>query len=147
MNNKLLARHHGSSNKKRLIVIIGLVVVIVATVLVLSIATKPQRSVAAYCKVHKEQTALLGHVGGSKYTYSSAVFPDASSNDPADFVPAFRKLDKAAPDEIQPQVRDIGDIFQKMSDEPSQVLSLAMNGLAAEKAVTEWTQQNCKVDL
>lgn len=143
MQHKILLKLRRLSSKQQVTAGVSVLLVVVIVVVFLSSATKPQRSVSAYCKVHKEQAALLGHAGGDKYIYSSAVFPGASSNNAADFVPAFRELEKVAPNEIEPQVKAIGDIFQKMSDEPTQVLSLAMNGLPAEKAVTNWTQQNC----
>jgi hypothetical protein len=147
MQHKLLLKLRRLSPKQQVAAGVGILLVMIIFIVILGSATKPQRSVNAFCKVHKEQAALLGHAGGDKYTYSSALFPGASSNNAADFVPAFRKLDKVAPDEIEPQVKAMGDIFQKMSDEPTQVLSLAVNGLSTEKAVTEWTRQNCKIDL
>lgn len=147
MQQKLLLKLRRLNFKQRMAAGVGVLLAIAIIALLLGGATKPQRSISAYCKVHKEQAALLGHAGGDKYTYSSAVFPGASSNNAADFVPAFRALDKVAPTDIEPQVKAIGDIFQKMNDEPTQVLSLALNGLSTEKAVAEWTQQNCKANF
>lgn len=144
MQHKLLLKLRRLNPKQQAAAGVSVLLVLIVVMVLLGGATKPHRSVSAFCKVHKEQATLLGHAGGDKYTYSSAVFPGASSNNAADFVSPFRKLDKVAPDEIEPQVKAMGDIFQKMSDEPTQVLSLAINGLPTEKAVTEWTQQHCK---
>ena len=144
MSNKAYAKLRHLTLKQRASIAIFILVILIIGVALLSSLTKPERSIAAYCKVHQEQTIALGHAGGGKYTYSSALFPEASSNNPADFIPTFKKLDAVAPVEIEPQVKAMGDIFAKMSEEPTQILSLAMNGLPAERAVTEWTQQHCK---
>ena len=144
MHNKIRARLQKLKPKQRISVVILALAILIIAIALLSSFTKPQRSVTAYCKVYKEQTAILGHAGGDKYTYSSALFPDASSNNPADFIPTFKKLDAVAPAEIESQVKAMGDTFTKMSEEPTQVLSLAMNRLPAERAVTQWTQQHCE---
>ncbi|HKU18111.1 MAG TPA: hypothetical protein VJP80_02450 [Candidatus Saccharimonadales bacterium] len=142
MHTKIFARLRKVSPQQRIGVCVVLLALVVIAVILSNLA-HPKRSVTAYCKVYREQTVALGHTGGDEYTYSSALFPEASSNNAADFIPAFKKLDSVAPDEIEPQVRAMKDIFTKMSKEPTQTLSLALNGLPAERAVTQWTTEHC----
>ena len=105
--------------------------------------TKPKRSVAAYCKVYHQQKAQLGNPDGNNAEFSTTVFPNASSNDPGYFIPAFSKLASVAPKQIEPQVIAMRDTWQKMKSDPTSTLSLALNGLPAESTVTQWTQQHC----
>ena len=121
------------------IVIILVVVVIIATITLM----RPKRSVANYCKVYRQEKVQLGSAGGSTYEFSTTVFPNVSSNDAGYFVPAFSKLSAVAPAQIEPQVVAMKDVFEKMQSDPTQTLSLALNGLPAESAVTQWTQQHC----
>ena len=121
------------------------VVILLVFIIILAVATltRPKRSVAAYCKVYHQERVQLGNAGGSTYEFSTTVFPNASSNDAGYFVPAFSKLSTVAPAQIEPQVVAMRDIFKKMRSDPTQTLSLALNGLPAESAVTQWTQQHC----
>jgi hypothetical protein len=105
--------------------------------------TRPRRSVVVYCKVYRQEKAQLGNAGGSTYEFSTTVFPNASSNNAGDFVPAFSKMAAVAPVQIEPQVVAMKDTFQKLQSDPTQAISLALNGLPAESAVNQWTQQHC----
>ena len=123
---------------------VGIAVVIVVIVIVAaSILTRPKRSVAAYCKVYHQQKAQLGNPDGNNAEFSTSVFPNASSNDPGYFISTFNKLAAVAPAQIEPQVITMRDTWQKMKSDPTNVLSLALNGIPAETTVTQWTQQHC----
>jgi hypothetical protein len=125
---------------KRNITILITLVIAVAVVIILIQFMKPERSVASYCKVYKEEDAKLANSKGE--TYSVAVFSHQSSN-PADFASAFNRLEKVSPDEIQPDVKTLHQVFQKISDDPSQATSASLSGLGAEDAVKKWTSDNC----
>lgn len=119
-----------------------LIVVVIAGFLTFRLKS-PERSVAAYCKVYKQETTVLGGKGGDTYTYSTTVFPNASSNNPEDFVKAFSNLDRVAPTSIESEVKAMKDVFVTINSNPSQTMSASLSGLSAESAVTQWTQENC----
>lgn len=76
-------------------------------------------------------------------TYSAHPFTHSSSN-PHDFVVALDKLEAVAPTQIEPDVKTLKQIFEKIDQDPSQALSASMSGLGAESNVQNWTAQNCK---
>lgn len=120
----------------------ALVLTALATIFIIHL-TQPTRSVANYCKAYNLGATALGTAGGNTYTYSTSVFPNASSNNPGTFIPVFNRLDSVAPPEIEPQVKAMKDIWIEMKNNPTETLSAALNGLPAEQAVTQWTQQHC----
>src|SRR5687767_14482699 len=104
-------------DKKKIAIIATAIVVVVihASVFI----SKPERSVAAFCKVHKEENAKLEKANGE--TYAIKVFSHRTSN-PGDFAKAFSQLEKVSPDEIQPDVKTLRQIFEKIEHDPSQAL-------------------------
>lgn len=124
--------------KKIAIIAVGVVaVVILASVFI----GKPERSVAAFCKVQKEENARLEKANGE--TYAVKVFSHRTS-DPGDFALAFERLEKVSPDEIQPDVRTLKQIFEKIDQDPSQALGAALSGVGAESSAVKWVDSNCK---
>lgn len=128
-----------NSRKRSAIIAITLLIVVILIVSLFQIV-KPNRSVASYCKVYKEQDAKLAKSQGD--TYSVAVFSH-SSNNPADFANAFSKLEEVAPNDIQPDVKTLKQLFQKIDSDPSQSMSASLSGLGAESSVKDWTNRNC----
>ena len=128
-----------NSRKRNTIIAITLLIVVILIVSLFQIV-KPNRSVASYCKVYKEQDAKLAKSQGD--TYSVAVFSH-SSNNPADFANAFSKLEEVAPNDIQPDVKTLKQLFQKIDSDPSQSMSASLSGLGAESSVKDWTNRNC----
>lgn len=115
-----------------------LVAVIVFTVILL---TQPTRSVEAFCGTYKEENARLSSSSGD--TYSAKPFTHSSSN-PQDFIMAFSKLERVAPEEIQPDVKTMKQIFETIDKDPSQTVSAAMSAMGAESNVTNWKDQHCQ---
>jgi hypothetical protein len=136
--NRLLKFLH---QNREVSILVGIIVVALA-ILIFNF-TRPQRSVAAYCKTYKQEKVQLGSNEDDTYLYGTSVFPNVSSNDPGYFIPAFDKLSAVAPSQIEPEVTAMRDIFVKMKKDPTDTVSLALNGLPAESTVTEWTQQHC----
>lgn len=127
------------SRKRNTIITITLLVLVILIASLFQIV-KPDRSIASYCKVYKEQNAKLTKAQGD--TYSVAVFSHSSSN-PADFANAFNKLEEVAPNDIQPDVKTLKQLFQKIDSDPSQSMSASLSGLGAESNVKDWTNRNC----
>lgn len=124
--------------KKIAIIAVGVVaVVILASVFI----GKPERSVAAFCKVQKEENARLEKANGE--TYAVKIFSHRTS-DPGDFAQAFGNLEKVSPDEIQPDVKTLKQIFGKINQDPSQALGAALSGVGAEQAVKNYIDSNCQ---
>jgi phage host-nuclease inhibitor protein Gam len=128
------------SKKRFLITVVAGLGIIIIGIMAVRIMT-PERSVAAYCKVYKEENTKLMSAKGS--TYAVAVFSHRSSN-PADFAAAFSKLEQVAPDEIRPDVKTLKQIFQKIDADPSQAISASLSGISAEASVKAWTNEQCK---
>jgi hypothetical protein len=140
MDRKEMPNAKAATVKKRNILILSTLLGIIVVVVLLFQFMKPERSVASYCKVYKEEDAKLAKAQGD--TYSVAVFPH-SSNNPADFANAFSKLEQVAPGDIQPDVKTLKQVFQKIDSDPTQNMSASLSGLGAESSVKNWTQKNC----
>lgn len=140
MNEKKTAKLKRLDYKKRNTIGLGTLLIVIIAVLLSLQLVKPERSVASYCKVYKEEDAKLAKTQGD--TYSVAVFSH-SSNNPADFANAFNKLEQVAPNDIQPDVKTLRQLFQKIDSDPSQSMGASLSGLGAESSVKDWTSQNC----
>lgn len=126
--------------KKRNIAILATLLVAVLVVVLLFQFMRPEHSIASYCKVYKEEDAKLSKAQGD--TYAVAVFSHKSS-DPADFTNAFNELEQVAPNDIQPDVKTLKQLFQKIDSDPTQGMSASLSGLGAESNVKEWTDNHC----
>jgi hypothetical protein len=141
--NQKLSNYFKGKEVKKYRTVGALILLLLIVIMVAVTLTRPKRSVAAYCNVYRQEKVQLGNAGGNTYEFSTTVFPNASSNNAGDFVPAFSKMAAVAPAQIEPQVVAMKETFQKLQSDPTQALSLALNGLPAESAVTQWTQQHC----
>jgi hypothetical protein len=128
--------------KKRNIFILATLLVVAVVVILLFQFMRPERSVASYCKVYKEEDAKLAKAQGD--TYAVAVFTHKSSN-PADFANAFSRLESVSPTDIQSDVKTLKQLFQKIDSDPSQAASASLSGLGAESSVKDWTDQHCNL--
>jgi hypothetical protein len=59
-------------------------------------------------------------------------------------VDALGKLERVAPDNIQPDVKTLKQLFEKIDKDPSQAFSASMSGLGAEDSVNKNATQHCK---
>lgn len=132
-------KHNLAKNRTAVFIVAG-VVLIVIIVLVIMLLSRPARSVAAFCSTVKQQDAILAKSYGD--TYSVHPFKNTSNN-PHDFVVALGKLDAVAPSQIEPDVKTLKQIFEKIDKDPSQAMSASLSGLGAEDDVQNWTAQNC----
>lgn len=131
------------SAKKRVVIsaVIGAMLLVIIIAVIQSILSQPTRSVAAFCSTYKEQNAILAKSRGN--TYSVRPFTHSSSS-PHDFVVALDKLESVAPQDIEPDVKTLKQIFEKIDQDPSQALSASISGLGAEENVANWTSRNCQ---
>lgn len=140
MDKKEVAVFKNLGSRKRNMIIVATLLVVAILIALLFQIVKPDRSIASYCKVYKEEAAKLDKAQGD--TYSVAVFSH-SSNNPADFANAFSRLEQVAPNDIQPDVKTLKQLFEKIDNDPSQSMSASLSGLGAESSVKDWTVQNC----
>lgn len=132
---------HETSKNRTVFVAIGGIVLLLIIIVAVIVLSQPTRSVAAYCSTYKQQDAILAKSSGN--TYSVHPFTHSSSN-PHDFVTALDKLDSVAPKEIEPDVKTLKQLFEKIDQDPSQAMSASMSGLGAESSVANWTSQHCQ---
>lgn len=123
-------------------VAIGAIGVLLILVIVLSVSLPtPRRSVTAFCTSYKQEDSRLAKSSGD--TYSLKPFTHSSS-DPQDFANALKNLEKVAPNDIEPDVRTLQQIFEKIDKDPSQAISASLSGLGPESSFASWVDKNCK---
>lgn len=130
-----------SKGKKRLLIISVPLALLVIIFLAISLS-KPQRSVANFCKEYKSQMTQLPSTEGDGYTVK--VFPGKTSSDPNVFKNAFSALDSVAPNDIEPDVATLKKVFESIDKDPANAVSASLGGLSAESNVTKYVEDNCK---
>lgn len=126
-------------NSKRWLVIVGVLILI--TALAVNQLVQPRRSVAAYCKVYKAEKVRIAKLPGN--TYPSLLFGHQLS-DAGEFVTSLQRLEKAAPDDIRPDVHTLKSLYQKLKDDPSQMVSVSFAADSVDKNVSNWTSGHCQ---
>ncbi len=140
MHEKNLAEHRSPNQKKSRVIIGAAILLVIVAALLISQLIAPPRSVAAYCKVYKEEKTRLTTLPGT--TWPSGVFDDSLS-DASEFTKSFGRLEKVAPNEIRPDIATLQSIYQKMHDDPSQAIAASLSGISAETSVKSWTNSHC----
>lgn len=132
---------HGLAKNRTVLFAVGGLLLLVVIILFVTSLTRPARSVEAFCSAYKQENTRLADSQGD--TYSVKPFTNSSSS-PRDFVAALGKLEQVAPDDIQPDIKTLKQIFEKIDQDPSQAMSASMSGLGAESSVDSYTKQHCK---
>jgi hypothetical protein len=130
-----------AKNRKPIAIAAGVALLAMVAVPLANTMSRPERSVDAFCSVYKQEDARLAKSSGD--TYSLHPFTH-DSNNPHDFVVALGNLDEAAPKEIEPDVKTLKLLFEKIDKDPSQAFSASMSGLSAESNISDWTTQHCQ---
>ncbi len=143
MYKRFLEKLRRTDRKKRGVVLgaAGLAVIII--VLLLAQLARPERSVAAYCKVYKQEKTRLSAMSSNSNPYPSGVF-DVSVTDAAQIATSFGKLDPVAPKEVEPEVNSLQKLYQDMHDNPSHAINNALNGASLDDNLKTWTEARCK---
>lgn len=116
----------------------------------------PGRSVAAYCRTWQEEGTKLRNrqIAAQNQGESGDIFGPitAAMGAPGDLAAFFDKLEKVAPDEIEPDVKRYRDAWDKIADsyEHGGWLEMLMTQAAVaaqvkgvESRIDTWTQTNC----
>ena len=116
-----------SSNKKKLILIIAVMVLVVAAIVSIIFFTKPERSVASFCRVAtQEKTVLVGDVNYERRLES------------------YRKLEAVSPDDIRADIVTIRKGYEEIVKDPSNTLNAGLGMSGAENRRTAYINSNCK---
>ncbi len=114
--------------KKQTIIIGGILLALVAVIIIgLFFATQPERSVASFCRVAKEEKSVLtGDVNYEKRLES------------------YKKLEAVSPDDIRPDISTIRKGYEEIVKNPSSTLSTGLGMSGAENRRTTYIDTNCK---
>jgi hypothetical protein len=115
------------SKKRNLIVIIMAALILIAIIIGLFMAMQPQRTVANFCKVAKEEKSTL--VGDVNYEKR---------------VDAYKKLETVSPDDIRPDISTIRKGYEEIVKNPSNTISTGLGMSGAENRRTAYIDANCK---
>ncbi len=140
MYKKLLAKLKALSPKQRVIAAASILIIAVLIVITAIQLATPKRSVAAYCKVYTQEKARISKLPGD--TYPSLLFGH-QLNDASQFVASLGRLEKVAPDDIRPNVATLKSLYQKLHDDPSQMVSISFAADPVDTSLKKWTSDNC----
>lgn len=130
-----------AKNRKLIAIAAGVALLAIVAIPLITTMSRPERSVGAFCSAYKQEDARLAKSSGD--TYSLHPFTH-DSNNPHDFVVALSSLDAVAPNDIEPDIKTLKLLFEKIDKDPSQAFSASMSGLGAESNVADWTAQHCQ---
>lgn len=125
MENKTTSSTH--SKKRNLTVIIIAVLILIAVIIGLLVAMQPQRTVANFCKVAKEEKSTL--VGDVNYEKR---------------LETYKKLETVSPDDIRPDITTIRKGYEEIVKNPSNTLNTGFGMSSAENRRTAYIETNCK---
>jgi len=128
-------------DKKRLLIVSIPIILLVIVLLAINLS-KPERSVASFCKVYKSQLNELPSSKGDGYKVE--VFPGKSTGDAKVFKNAFNALESVAPKDIEPDVVTLRKVFESIDKDPANAVNASLGGLSAESSVTKYVEDNCK---
>lgn len=143
MDKKLVARLKGSDRRKQGTALGVIALIVILIILLIGQLMKPERSVAAYCKVYSQEKTRLTAMSNDSNPYPSGVF-NVSVTDAAQIAISFGKLDPVAPKEIEPEVSSLQKLYQDIHDNPSHAFNNALNGGSLDDSLKAWTQQHCR---
>ena len=113
------------SKKRTLIVVIA--VLLVVAIVGLFIMMQPQRTVANFCRVAKdEKPTLVGDVNYEKR------------------LEAYKKIESVSPDDIRPDISTIRKGYEEIVKSPSNTISTGLGMSGAENRRDAYIRSNCK---
>lgn len=109
-------------------IIFGLIVIAALLLLtvIYSITTQPERSIANFCKVAKENKSSL--LSGANNEQSLDV---------------YKKLEAVAPNDIRPDITTIRKGYETIVQDPSTTISAGLGMSASESRRTDYINKNC----
>lgn len=120
----------------------GGILVVTLIALLITQLNRPERSVAAYCKVYGQEKARLSAMSNNSNPYSSGVF-NVSVTDAGQIAASFGKLDPIVPKEIESEVNSLQKLYQDIHENPSHAMNNALNGGSLDDSLKTWTNDHC----
>lgn len=145
MQERILAKFKKFDRKKQGIAIGAVALVAILIILLVAQLGRPERSVAAYCKVYGHEKARLSAMSDNSNPYPSGVF-NVNVTDAAQIATSLSNLDPVAPKEIEPEVSSLQKLYQDIHDNPSHAITNALNGGSLDDSLKEWTKSHCNVE-
>lgn len=142
MQERILTKFKKFDRRKQGIAIGAVALMVILIILLVSELGRPERSVAAYCKVYEQEKARLSAISDNSNPYPSGVF-NVNVTDAAQIATSFGRLDAVAPKEIEPEVSSLQKLYQDIHDNPSHAISNALNGGSLDDSLKAWTSQHC----
>ena len=116
----------GRLTKRKILVIIGGVIVLVCAIIAFIVLTQPERSVANFCRVAKEEKSVL--VGDVNYEKR---------------LESYKKLEAVSPDNILSDITTIRKGYESIVQNPSNTISAGLGMAGAESRRTDYINKNC----
>ncbi|HMI09951.1 MAG TPA: hypothetical protein VK497_06155 [Candidatus Saccharimonadales bacterium] len=113
--------------KRKNLIIIGGVTAAVVVIMSFIFFTQPERSIASFCRVAKEEKSVL--VGDVNY--------EKRFN-------TYEKLESVSPDDIRSDIITIRKGYEEIIKHPSDTLSSGFGMSASESRRTAYINSNCK---
>lgn len=114
-------------SKTRNLVIVVTAVIVIVIIAGLFMAMQPQRTVANFCKVAKEEKPIL--VGDVNYEKR---------------LEAYKKIEAVSPDDIRPDITTIRKGYEEIVKNPSNTLNTGFGMSGAENRRTTYIEASCK---
>jgi type 1 glutamine amidotransferase len=127
MKNQNETHDKQSLTKRNISLLVIVAFMIVAIIIAAFISMQPERSVASFCRVAKEQkVALTSNVSYDKQ------------------VEAYKKLEAVSPDDIRSDITAIRKAYEQIVQNPSNTISAGLGVAGAENRRTDYIAKNCK---
>ncbi|HMI08972.1 MAG TPA: hypothetical protein VK497_01065 [Candidatus Saccharimonadales bacterium] len=128
MENKQNTHKNSSllSDKKKLMLIAGAGVLVLIAIVSIFFLTKPERSVASFCRVAKEQKGSFDPDTGMEQLLSSV-----------------KKMDDVAPSEIHSDTSLIIKGYETIINDPSKATSTELGISGSQVRVSDYITKNC----
>jgi hypothetical protein len=118
---------HNPRQTKKLVIVTAVALFVIAVVIGLFLAMQPQRTVANFCKVAKEEkSTLVGNVNYEKR------------------LETYKKLEVVSPDDIRPDITTIRKGYEEIVKNPSSTINTGLGMSGAENRRTAFIDANCK---
>ena len=126
MEDKLSKKNLMFLSKKRNVIFATCSVFLVLIIIGLFFSMQPQRTVANFCSIAKEEKPVL--TGNVNYQQR---------------LDAYKKLEAVSPDAIQPDITTIRKGYEDIVNNPSNTLSAGLGMSGAENRRTAYITANC----
>jgi len=113
-------------HKRSIIIALIVIAAFVFLTVTYTIITQPERSVASFCKVAKEN--------------KSALLPNANNEQR---LSAYTKLEVVSPDEIRPDITAIKKGYESAVKDPANAFTTGLGIAASEGRRTEYLNKHC----